>query len=363
MIPLVDLKRENQEVGEEIRAAFRQVQERGWFVLGHELKNFEEDYARYIGVSHCLGVNSGSDALILALKAIGINPGDEIILPSHTFIATADAVVRNGAKPVFADIDPQTYCLDPDAVAGMVTARTRAIIPVHLYGHPADMTPLQELAEKHALPIIEDACQAHGSEYLSKKTGSMGFIGCFSFYPGKNLGAYGDAGCIVTNDKETVEKIRMLRNYGQKEKYFHACIGMNSRMDEIQAAVLRVKLSYLDRWNERRRHIAALYNELLEGYDLIRPVERPYARHVFHQYVIRVKNRDNLFRSLWEHGIEAGIHYPVPVHQQPSYRGKWVISRLSVTEMISKEILSLPLHPWMDDGSLLYITETMKKCL
>lgn len=363
MIPLVDLKLENQEVGEEIRAAFRRVQEQGWYVLGDELRKFEDDYARYTGTTCCIGVNSGSDALILALKAMGIGQGDEVILPSHTFIATADAVVRNGAVPVFADIDPRTYCLDPASVAEMITPRTRALIPVHLYGHPADMAPLQELAERHALTIIEDACQAHGSEYRSKKAGGIGALGCFSFYPGKNLGAYGDAGCIVTSDKEIDQRIRMLRNYGQRKKYEHVCIGMNSRMDEIQAAVLSVKLQFLDRWNDQRRNHAKVYHELLERYDLITPVEMPYARHVYHQYVVRVKNRDRLLRSLREHGIEAGIHYPIPVHQQPPYRGRGVFSGLPITETITKEILSLPLHPWMEEESLLYIAETMKKCL
>jgi len=363
MISLVDLKKENQEIGEEIRNAFRWVQERGQYVLGDELSKFEEEYAGYIGTTCCIGVNSGSDALILALKAIGISPRDEVILPSHTFIATADAVVRNGAIPVFADIDPQTYCLDFNSVTGMITPRTRALIPVHLYGHPADMAPLQELAEEHAFPIIEDACQAHGAEYRSKKTGGIGDIGCFSFYPGKNLGAYGDAGCIVTNDKEIAERIRMLRNYGQRKKYEHICIGMNSRMDEIQAAVLRVKLRYLDQWNGRRRKLAKVYNELLERDNLIKPVEMSYAHHVYHQYVVRVKNRDGLFRSLREHNIEAGIHYPVPVHQQPAYKGKGLMAGLPITEIITKEILSLPIHPWMEEEALLYIAETMKKCL
>ena len=363
MISLVDFKKENQEVGDEIRTAFSRIQDRGWYVLGDELSKFEEEYARYIGTSCCIGVNSGSDALILALKAIGIGPGDEVILPSHTFIATADAVVRNGAVPVFADIDPQTYCLDPTTVEGMITPRTRALIPVHIYGHPADMAPLQELASEYALPIVEDACQAHGSEYMAKKAGSIGLIGCFSFYPGKNLGAYGDAGCIVTNDQQIDERIRMLRNYGQRKKYEHICIGMNSRMDEIQAAVLRVKLQYLDQWNERRRYFSGLYDEFLHGNDLIGPIERSYARHVFHQYVIRVKNRDRLFRYLRDHAIETGIHYPIPVHQQPAYKRIGLNSGLPTTEMIAKEILSLPIHPYMDENSLAYVVETIQKCL
>ncbi|MCE5298672.1 MAG: DegT/DnrJ/EryC1/StrS family aminotransferase [Methanoregulaceae archaeon] len=363
MISFIDLKKESQEISEEIRAAFRCVQERGWYVLGDELLAFEKDYAQYTGTQFCIGVNSGSDALVLALKAIGISPGDEVILPSHTFVATADAVVRNGAIPVFADIDPETYCIDPNAVASMVTPRTKAIIPVHLYGHPADMDPLIKIADEHNIHLIEDACQAHGSEYRSRKAGSMGIIGCFSFYPGKNLGAYGDAGCIVTSDKKIDEKIRMERNYGQKTKYQHTCIGMNSRMDEIQAAVLRVKLKYLDRWNEKRRRFASLYDDLLAGCSVIRPIEREYARHVYHLYVIRSKKRDILNSYLKKKGIETGIHYPIPVHQQKAYRGRGYYKDLKVTESVSGEVLSLPLHPWMDDEEVRYIAQMIKKCL
>jgi dTDP-4-amino-4,6-dideoxygalactose transaminase len=363
MIPLHDLKRENLVIGGVVRDVFHRVQENGWFILGKELTAFEREFASYIGSSYCIGVNSGSDALVLALRAAGVTKGDEVILPSHTFIATADAVVRNGATPVFADITPETYCLDTSSIAKLISPRTRAILPVHLYGHPVDMAPLLEVANEHEIIIIEDACQAHGSEYRGKKLGSIGIIGCFSFYPGKNLGAYGDAGCVVTNDKYLCERIQMLRNYGQREKYIHECIGMNSRMDEIQAAILRVKLGHLDHWNNMRKHVAHLYDEFLAESDIILPVEQSYAKHVYHLYVIRTKKRGRLRSYLIKKGIETGIHYPLPIHKQPSYKRKGTFPALPVTEQICKEILSLPMSPWLDEELTQYIVEGVISCL
>jgi len=297
----------------------------------------------------------------LAVKALGIGRGDEVVTVSHTFISTVDAVARNGAKPVFVDIDPETYTIDVNQVEKKITEKTKAIIPVHLYGHPADMDPIMEIAEKYGLYVIEDACQAHGAEYKGRKVGSIGHVGCFSFYPVKNLGAYGDAGMVVTNDKELATKLKMLRNYGSPKKYYHDLVGVNSRLDEIQAAVLRVKLKYLDKWNERRRKIAKLYNELLEDTEIITPIEKEWVKHVYHLYVIRHRERDELQRHLLKNEIKTQIHYPVPVHLQKAYLGIRV--RLPVTERISQEILSLPMFPYLTDTEIEKIVMVIKKCV
>jgi dTDP-4-amino-4,6-dideoxygalactose transaminase len=362
MIPLNDLKRDYYAIGGAVRDALHRVQERGQFILGEELAGFEREFAAYTGSSYCIGVNSGSDALLLALQVLGVTKGDEVILPSHTFIATADAVIRNGATPVFADIDPATYCLDISSISKLISPRTRVILTVHLYGHPVDMAPIVEVARENDITVVEDSCQAHGSEYKGKKVGSIGSIGCFSFYPGKNLGAYGDAGCMVTNNKHLCERMQLLRNYGGKKKYVYKCTGMNSRMDEIQAAVLRVKLAHLDYWNNNRRHIAHLYENFLDGCNIIRPVERSYAKHVYHLYVVRTTKRDKLRSNLKKKGIETGIHYPIPVHKQYSYR-KGNYPPLPITEKFCKEILSLPMNPWMDDDTVRFISEVVVSCL
>jgi len=348
MIPFVDLKREYREIKGEINQAIRRVLEKGWFILGEELKTFEQEFAKYLGIKYAIGVNSGSDALYLAVKALGIGKGDEVITVSHTFISTVDAIIRNCAKPVFVDIDPETYTMDVNQIEKVITEKTKAIIPVHLYGHPADMDPIMEIAEKYGLYVIEDACQAHGAEYRGKKVGSIGHVACFSFYPTKNLGAYGDAGMIVTNDEELAEKLRMLRNYGSSKKYFHEFIGVNSRLNEIQSAILRVKLKYLDEWNERRRKIAKLYNELLEDSDVITPIEKEWARHVYHLYVIRYKNRNKLQQHILRNGIQTQIHYPIPVHLQKAYIDLGIKVKLPITEKISQEILSLPIFPYLN---------------
>jgi len=344
----------------EIDNAIQRVLESGWFILGEESKKFEEEFAEYLGVKHVIGVNSGSDALYLAIKALGIGLGDEVITVSHTFISTVDAIVRNGTNPVFVDIDPETYTIDVNQIEKAITERTRAIIPVHLYGHPVDMDPIMEIAEDYGLYVIEDASQAHGAEYKGKKVGSIGHIACFSFYPTKNLGAYGDAGAIVTNDDELAEKLRMMRNYGSPKKYYHEFIGVNSRLDEIQAAILRVKLRHLDEWNERRRRIAKLYNEFLENSDVITPTEKEWAKHVYHLYVIRHKDRDKLQRYLLEKRIKTQIHYPVPVHLQKAYLDLGIRVRLPVTEKISQEILSLPMFPYLTDAEIEKIAMVVK---
>ncbi|AEH25420.1 DegT/DnrJ/EryC1/StrS family aminotransferase [Pyrococcus yayanosii] len=352
MIPFVDLKREYHEIKEEIDSAIQRVLESGWFILGEELRKFEEEFAKYLGVKHVIGVNSGSDALYLAVKALGIGPGDEVITVSHTFISTVDAIVRNGAKPVFVDIDPETYTIDVNQIEKAITERTKAIIPVHIYGHPADMDPIMRIAEEYGLYVIEDASQAHGAEYKGRKVGSIGHVACFSFYPTKNLGAYGDAGAIVTNDYELAEKLRMMRNYGSLKKYYHEFIGVNSRLDEIQATILRVKLRHLDEWNDRRRRIAKIYNELLEDSEVIVPVEKEWAKHVYHLYVIRHKDRDKLQQHLLKNGIKTQIHYPVPVHLQKAYLDLGIRMKLPVTERISLEILSLPIYPWLKEKEI-----------
>lgn len=349
MIPIVDLKREYKQIKTEINEAIQRVLDKQWFILGEEAEKFEEEFSKYVGTKYSIGVNSGSDALYLAIKALGISSGDEVITVSHTFVSTVDAIVRNSAKPVFVDIDPETYTMDVNQIEDKITERTRAIIPVHLYGHPADMDAITAIAKKYKLFVIEDACQAHGAEYKGKKVGGIGDIGCFSFYPSKNLGAYGNGGIIVTNNEELAKKLSMLRNYGQSQKYYYDFMGINSRLDEIQAAVLRVKLKYLDEWNEKRRNIAKLYNELLKNSNIILPIEKDYAKHVYHLYVIRSKNRNELQQYLSQNGIQTQIHYPLPVHKQKSYLDLGFRAHLPVTEKICNEILSLPMHPWLTE--------------
>ena len=346
MIPLVDLKREYLAIREEINGALQDVLNDGMFILGEHLTKFEQDFSQYIGVRHGVGVNSGSDALVLALRSIGIQPGDEVITVSHTFISTVDSIVRNGGQPIFVDIDPETYTLDVNQVKEKITPKTRALLPVHLYGHPVDMKPLQEIAQERDLYIIEDACQAHGASYRNQKVGGLGDIGCFSFYPTKNLGCYGDGGMVVTDDTTLATELRKQRNYGKSSRYLHDFIGCNSRLDDIQASILSVKLRWLDSWNERRRKLAGIYQEILGDSHVILPVEKEYARHVFHLFVIRVENRDSLEEDLRKKDIQTQIHYPVPVHLQKPYLGD---HSLPVTEKICHHILSLPIHPFLTE--------------
>ena len=330
----------------------------GWYILGKETATFESDFSKYIGSKYAIGVNSGSDALYLAVKALGISRGDEVITVSHTMISSVDATTRNDAKPVFVDIDPETYTLDASEIEAKISKKTRAILPVHLYGQTADMGSIIEIAQKNNLYVIEDACQAHGAEYRHSKAGSIGQIGCFSFYPTKNLGAYGDAGMITTNDEKLAALLQKMRNYGQSKKYYHDFVGVNSRLDELQASVLDLKLRYLDGWNERRRKLAELYNSLLKNTPVITPVEREYSKHVYHLYVIRHKERDRLQQFLFKRGIQTLIHYPIPVHMQEAYHIK---AKLPVTEKITGEILSLPLHPWLKEGEVNLISEEISK--
>ena len=347
MMDFAGLKQQYDTIAGEIKEAIDRVLTSGWFILGQELTRFEEEFAHYIGTRYAIGVNSGSDALLLALKALDIGPGDEVLTVSHTYISTVDSIVRNGAMPVFVDIDPETFCIDPAQIEDKITDKTKAILPVHLYGQPADMTPIMDIAEKHNLFVIEDACQAHGAKYKGTPVGSIGDLACFSFYPAKNLGAYGDGGIAVTDDSELAEKLRMLRNYGQPEKHKHVFVGVNSRLDEMQSAILRVKLKYLDQWNQSRRQVATWYDQSLSGSCLVTPVEREYAEHVYHVYAVQCKNRSAVQQSLAQRDIHTQIHYPVPVHKQPAYRDLGFDIDLPTTERACREILSLPIHPWL----------------
>jgi len=361
MIPIVDLKREYTQIKTEVNEAIHRVLDKQWFILGEEAEKLEREFSEYVEAKYAIGVNSGSDALYLAVKSLGIGNGDEAITVSHTFVSTVDAIVRNGVKPVFTDIEEDTMLMDVNQIEHKITERTKVIIPVHLYGHPADMDPIMEIAKKYKLSVIEDACQAHGAEYKGKKIGGIGDLGCFSFYPSKNLGAYGNGGMIATNSEELAKKLSMLRNYGQSQKYYYDFMGVNSRLDEIQAAVLRVKLRHLDEWNEKRRNIAKLYNELLKDSNIVLPVEKDYAKHVYHLYVIRSKYRDRLQQSLFQNGIQTQIHYPLPVHKQKSYLDLGFRAHLPVTEKICDEILSLPMHPWVNQEEVEFISRKIKE--
>lgn len=344
----------------EVAAAVQRVIDRQQFVGGEEVEGFEAEFAEYVGVKQGIAVNSGSDALFIAVATLGIGKGDEVLTVANTFPSTVDAIVRNGAKPVFVDIDPETYTIDVTLMEKRITRNTKAIMPVHLYGHPAEMDVIREMARKHEISIIDDASHAHGAEYHGDKVGSLSDISCFSFYPSKNLNACGDAGMLLTNDDQLAGRARMLRNYGQRTRYEHVMIGINSRMDEIQAAVLRVRLKALDKWNDARRRMASLYDQLLSGSGVVTPVEKENTKHVYHLYVIRSKNREELRGSLERQGIQTQIHYPIPVHKQQSYESIARCVNLPITEMVSSEILSLPMHPWLTENELNSITDTIR---
>lgn len=360
MIPFVNLKEEYQSLKSEINPKIHSILKNGYYVLGDEVEKFEEDFSNYLGAKHAISVNSGSDALFLAIKSLGIGKKDEVITVPHTFISTVDAIVRNGATPVFVDVEPDTYCINASLLEDKITKKTKAILPVHLYGHPADMDRIRELADNYGLFLIEDACQAHGAEYKGKKLGSIGDIGCFSFYPTKNLGAYGEGGMVVTDNDKLAEILRQLRNYGQSKKYYHDFPGFNSRLDELQASILRVKLKYLDEWNKRRRKVAEIYNNHLQNLNLKLPFEKKDSKHVYHLYVIRSKNRDFLKNELLKKGIQTQIHYPIPIHQQKAYLNSCKNVRLPVTEEICKEILSLPMNQFLKDDDVIYISEMIE---
>ena len=363
VIPFFNSRREHAEVQKEVSEATERVFESGRFVLADEGAAFETEFSRYIGAKYGIGVNSGSDALFLALKALGIDENSEVITVSHTFVSTVDGIVRCGAKPVFVDVDPDTYCIDTAKIEERITERTKVILPVHLYGHPVHLDEVLKIATQYDLSVVEDACQAHGAEYKGRKVGSIGDVACFSFYPVKNLGAYGDGGIVTTNESSLAERIKLLRNYGQSKKYHHDLVGINSRLDELQAAILRVKLSRLDEWNKKRRRFAELYKELLEYTDVVLPFESTYAKHAYHLFVIRLAERDKCQQLLQKRGIQTQIHYPIPVHKQKAYTEFENASDLSVTEVICNEILSLPLYPSLTDEEVTYIAGATKDAI
>ena len=360
-IPLVDLRAQYSSIQRQVDAAMQSVLERSSFILGNEVTEFEQAFASYVGTRGAVGVASGTAALHLALRACGIGPGDEVVTTAHTFIATAEAISHSGAKPVFVDIDPDTYNLDPNLVEKAITKRTRALVPVHLYGQPANMSPLIDIARREKLWLIEDAAQAHGAEYHGKRCGSIGHLACFSFYPSKNLGAYGDAGAVTGDDEELLARVRSLRDHARRTKYEHAELGFGERLDGLQAAVLAVKLAHLEDWTEARRRNAKLYNELLAGSAVVAPIEMHGTRHVYHLYVIRTPDRNDLLSHLKSRGIGAGIHYPLPLHRQPAYlNGGYAGAVLPRTEQAADQVLSLPMYPELTNEQIHYVVENVK---
>ncbi len=364
MIPFIDLKAQYASIKEEIQAAVNATLASTQFTLGKEVAAFEEEFAAYSGGKFGIGVNSGTSALHLALLAAGVGPGDEVITVSCTFVATVAAIDYTRARTVFVDVDSATLNMDVRQVEAAITDRTKAILPVHLHGQPADMDPILEIAHRHGLRVIEDAAQAHGAEYKGRRVGSIGDLGCFSFYPGKNLGAYGEGGMVVTNNEDFAHTIRMLRDWGQERKYHHALKGFNYRLEGIQGAILRVKLRHLDAWTEARRRHAAYYNQLLADIDLQTPVEMPYARHVYHVYAVRMPRRDLLQEALQAQGIQTGIHYPIPVHLQKAYAGfGYGTGDLPVTEKATEELLSLPMFAELQDAQIETVCATVLEAL
>ena len=352
MVPYLDLKAQYQSIKPEIDAAIARVLDSCQFVLGSEVAGFEQEFATYCGAAECIALNSGTSALHLALLAAGVGAGDEVITVPFTFVASVAAIIYAGARPVLVDIDPRSFTMDPAAIEAAITPRTKAILPVHLYGQPADMDPIMEVARRHRLVVIEDAAQAHGAKYKGRPVGSIGDMACFSFYPGKNLGAYGEGGAVTTSNAEYARTIRMLRDWGQDRKYHHVLRGFNYRMEGLQGAILRVKLRHLEPWTEARRTIAAKYNELLADSELVRPSEMPWARHVYHAYTLRADDRDALQAALQEKGIQTGIHYPVPVHLQPAYAELVHTLALPQSEKAAAEVLSLPLFPELTNDQI-----------
>ncbi|MEA2975596.1 MAG: hypothetical protein QOF19_1116 [Alphaproteobacteria bacterium] len=361
MVPFLDLKAQFSQIREPVTSAVLDVLHSSNFVLGEHVEEFERRFAAYCGVEHAVAVNSGTSALHLALLAAGVGPGDEVITVSMTFVATAAAVLYAGAKPVFVDVDPNTWTLDPTAIERAITSRTKAILPVHLHGRVADMDPILEIAKRHGLVVIEDAAQAHGAEYRSRRAGSMGAIGCFSFYPGKNLGAYGEGGAVVTNDAVMAHKFRVLRDWGQEGKYNHVMAGFNYRMDGIQGAVLKIKMDYIEGWTEARRAHARSYCTQLTDLDIDLPAPEGEDRHVWHVYSIRTAYRDELMAALRAAGIGTGIHYPVPVHHQPAYSGLgFSRGELPVTERLAAEFLSLPMYAELTSQQTAVVVDAVK---
>jgi len=372
VVPFVDLNRQYKVIKGEVLSATRRVFERGRFILGEEVSTFEKEFSHYCGVRYGTGVGSGTDALYLALKAAGIGEGDEVVTVANSFVATAFAISFTGARPVFVDIDAKTYTMDPNHLELLLKRektkkgrkKIKAVLPVHLYGHPAEMDSIMEIADRYDLTVIEDACQAHGAKCEGKKVGSFGAMACFSFYPTKNLGGYGDGGMVVTDRREYDQKLRLLRCYGERKKHEHVLKGHNSRLDEIQAAMLRVKLKYLDQWNEERRRKAKIYTEKLLPCGVICPSEKRGARHVYHLYTINTRKRDSLQAFLKKKGIETLIHYPTPIPLQKAYREiEYQKKDLPLTDQWSKRILSLPFFPGMKGSEMEEVAEGIESFL
>ncbi len=363
-IPLIDLTIQHKNLRAEINQAIQNVLDHADFILGEDVEKFEEEFADYCGTKYAVGVSSGLSALELGLRALGIGPGDEVIVPAHTFTATAAAVTFSGARPVFVDVDPVTWNIDSIKIEDAVTAQTKALLPVHLYGLPANMQMIRKIAEKHHLAVVEDACQAHGAEFSGQRVGSFGNAAGFSFYPTKNLGACGDAGMVTTNDERIAETVRALRNCGQRAKNVHSLPPFNYRLDNLQAAILRVKLKYLNEWIASRRKLAQLYTRLLGGINVVPQTEPTLYKHVYHLYVVRTQNRDVLQARLKERGIGTAIHYPKPVHLQPFYaQTEDQQGKFAVAERLCNEILSLPMYPEMTEEQVEIVVAEISEML
>lgn len=360
-VPFLNLKAQYESIKDEMDKAIHEVIDNTAFAGGPYAKKFEEAFAEFCQTKYAVGVANGTEALWIPMLMLSIGPGDEVITTPNTFIATAEAISFTGAKPVFVDVIDETYSMDPSQLEDAVTERTKAIMPVHIFGQVCDMNPIMDIANKHDLYVIEDACQAQGAEYKGKKAGSIGIAGAFSFYPGKNLGAYGEAGGIVTNDDELASKLNIFRDHGQSKKYYHDIVGWNARMDGIQGAVLSVKLKYLDQWNESRRQNAELYNKKLAEINEIKlPVEADYAKHIYHIYAIRTEKRDELMAHLNANGIGCGIHYPIPVHLQKAYGDLKISKSFPISEKSAKEFISLPMFPELSEEQINNVSETIK---
>jgi len=359
-IPLLDLKAQYLSIKADVDAAMQRTIDRSAFIGGDEIRAFESEFADFCDAEAAVGVGNGTDALYLALRALGVGPGDEVVTVAHTFIATAESISLTGARPVFVDIRNDTMLMDPDAVERAITPRTRAIVAVHLYGQPCDMDRILDIAGRHGLKVIEDAAQAHGARWRGRRVGSLGDAACFSFFPGKNLGCYGDGGAVVSRDADLVRRVRMLANHGRIDKYVHQIEGVNSRLDGLQAAVLRVKLRHLDGWNEARRQHAREYLRLLADGGVELPAVHPDAEPVWHLFVVRVSERDQLFKQLNDGGIAAGIHYPVPLHRQPAYAHLgYEAGSLPVTEQAGARVLSVPLYPELSSKQIADLSRTL----
>lgn len=359
-VPLADLKAQYRSIKPEIDAAIAAVLDSGYFALGPAVESFERDFAGYCDTAHAVGVNTGTSALHVALLAVGVKPGDEVITVPFTFVATVAAIEYAGARPVLVDVDSDYFTMDPAALERAITPRTKAIVPVHLFGQPADMDAILDIARRHGLAVIEDACQAHGADYHGRRVGSLGDIGCFSFYPGKNLGAYGEGGAAVTNNPAHADAMRLLRSWGEKVRYEHRIKAFNYRMDGIQGAILGVKLRHLEQWTDTRRRHAEAYRQLLAGTAIRTPAERVDARHVYSLFTVRVQNRDAWRRYLGERQIQTAVHYPIPVHLQPAYRDLgYGAGDFPVAERLAQEVLSLPLFPEMTQAQIETVANAM----